>query len=396
MSTQVLNDKASAEKTLVDVTAKPKSERNMGVELFRVISMLLVVCLHILGRGGVVSATDHLSVNYKLAHYLQILTYCSVNCYALISGFANVKTEFKFRRFFHLWLETVFLLTATNAVVYFFVPAVDFQSRWWIAGIFPLIKRELWYLCAYFFMYPLLPMLNKGMLALKQWQHVAVMLMLQAPAVFRLIEGTDNYVLGGGYSAIWLVCLYVMGAYFRIYGAPKWAKWFVTLPAFFLTALVAWLFKIVPETMVQNGTLDKTSEWYTARGGLISYISPCMVIMAVMLLLFFMQLKIKAKIPRRLIAEFGASTWGVFVIHVAAAFWYWWPFWNSFKKFGDYSAVGMLFAVLGSALLVYTVLSLFSIARRHLFKLCRVSQGVDYLIALPQKLLSRLRDKNKA
>ncbi|MBR2987668.1 MAG: hypothetical protein IKC63_06585, partial [Clostridia bacterium] len=59
-------------------------------------------------------------------------------------------------------------------------------------------------------------------------------------------------------------------------------------------------------------------------------------------------------------------------------------------------AVGMLFAVLGSALLVYTVLSLFSIARRHLFKLCRVSQGVDYLIALPQKLLSRVRDKNKA
>ncbi|MBQ7364444.1 MAG: acyltransferase [Clostridia bacterium] len=384
------------EKMLPDAAQMPqKSERNMGVELFRVVAMLLVVCLHILGRGGVVSSTDYLSANYKLAHFLQVITYCSVNCYALISGFANVKTEFKFRRFFFLWLETVFLITATNAVVYFFVPSVNFKPDWWIAGIFPLIKRELWYLCAYFFMYPLLPMLNKGMLALKQWQHAAAMLMLQAPIIFRLIEGTDNYVLGGGYSAIWLICLYVMGAYFRIYGAPKWAKWFVTLPIFFLSALVAWAMKIIPETLLRKGMIEESSEWYASRGALISYISPCMVIMAVMLLLFFMQIKVKHKVPKLLIAHLGRSTWGVFVIHVAAAFWYFWDFWNSFRKFGDYSTLGMLFSVLGSAVLVYLVLSLFSIGREYLFKLCRVQKGVDLLIALPGKLLAKYRVHSK-
>jgi hypothetical protein len=53
------------------------------------------------------------------------------------------------------------------------------------------------------------------------------------PTIFRLIMLKDNYVLGSGYSALWLICLYVIGAYFRIYGAPKWAKWYVTLPTFF-------------------------------------------------------------------------------------------------------------------------------------------------------------------
>ena len=370
----------------LDVPTK-KSERNIGVELFRVFAMLMVVLLHIIGHGGVLSSTDYLSPAYKMANFIEILTYCAVNCYALISGFANAKTEFKFRRFVYLWLETVFLITTLNLVMHFIVPDFTVKKEWWISGFFPLIKRELWYLCAYFFMYPLMPILNKGLLALKKWQHIAIMIMLQAPAIFKLLNnGTDNYVLGGGYSAIWLICLYVMGAYFRIYGAPKWAKWFVTLPVFFLSALVAWLLKIVPEMMVKEGTLDKASKWYEMRSGLVSYISPCMVIMAVMLLMFFMQLNIKGKVTKRIISELGRASWGVFVIHVSAAFWYYTKFWRKFYAFGDYGAGKLLLAVLGSGLLFYLAMSLISIGRFYLFKLCRVHKGVDYLADLPQKL----------
>lgn len=367
--------------------APKRSERNLGVELFRIVSMLMVVLLHILGNGGVLSATKSLTAQYKIAYLLQVVTYCSVNCYALISGFANVKTEFKFRRFVYLWLETVFLITALNCVMHFLVPDFTVEKAWWISGFFPLIKRELWYLCAYFFMYPLIPLLNKGMLSLKKWQHIAVMIMLQAPAIFKLLNnGTDNYVLGGGYSAIWLICLYVMGAYFRIYGAPKWAKWFVTLPIFALCTLVAWGLKIIPETMVKEGTLDTASKWYTMRSGLISYISPCMVIMSVMLLLFFMQLPIKNKLSRRVVTELGRATWGVFVLHVSAAFWYYRPFWTKLRVLGTYEPWKMLILTLLTAVGFYLAMSAISIGRFYLFKLCRVQKGVDFLADLPLKL----------
>ena len=163
-------------------------------------------------------------------------------------GFANVKTKFKFRRFIHLWLETVVLILGITFIAHLFIPSVEVQKEWWLGAIFPLARRELWYLCAYFFMYPLIPLLNKGLLSLKRWQHITVIIWLQVPTVFKLIAHKDNYVLGGGYSTIWLICLYVMGAYFRIYGAPKWAKWFVTLPTFFLAAFVAWFKKIYMET----------------------------------------------------------------------------------------------------------------------------------------------------
>ena len=310
----------------------------------------------------------------------------------MISGFANVKTKFKFRRFTYLWLQTVFLITMTNVAVHFLPLNVEVKSEWWIAGFLPLTKRELWYLCAYFFMFALIPVLNKGLLALTKRQHIAVMIMLQAPTIFRLIENKDNYALSAGYSAMWLICLYVMGAYFRIYGAPKWGKWFVTLPIFFVCALGAWLAKILPEELVARGLMSDQAREYTARDNLISYISPLIVIMSVMLLIFFMQLKIKHKISRSVIAAFAKATWGVFVIHVTSAFWYWTDFWSRFGKIGTLSPVKMMLHVLLAGLIVYVSISVISILQGCLFRVLRVNKGIDFLADLPQKLSRRKKD----
>lgn len=361
-------------------------ERNMGVELFRVVSMILVVMLHVLGHGGVYSHAVFLSDNYKVAWFLETLAYCSVNCYALISGYANVKSSFKFRRIVYLWLEVVFLNVSLTAVMHFFVPGATVTSEYWLRAFFPLVNRAFWYFCAYFFMFPLIPILNKGILSLKRYQHIVSILMLLAPCVFRVIVSKDNYVLGSGYSAIWLVCLYVIGAYFRIYGAPKWAKWFVTLPVFFVATFIAWNYKISIETQYAEGLITKDSDIYANREILISYISPCMVIMAVALLLFFMQINIKGKIPKRIVSELGKSTFGVFILHVGAAFWYWNDFWKSFNIYADYPTWKMVLSVILAVLAIYFGFSLISIARIYLFKLLKVHKAVDYIADLPKRL----------
>lgn len=361
-------------------------ERNMGVELFRVVSMMLVVMLHVLGHGGVYSHAVFLSDNYKVAWFLETLAYCSVNCYALISGYANVKSSFKFRRIVYLWLEVVFLNVSLTAVMHFFVPGATVTSEYWLRAFFPLVNRAFWYFCAYFFMFPLIPILNKGILSLKRYQHIVSILMLLAPCVFRVIVSKDNYVLGSGYSAIWLVCLYVIGAYFRIYGAPKWAKWFVTLPVFFVATFIAWNYKISIETQYAEGLITKDSDIYANRGILISYISPCMVIMAVALLLFFMQINIKGKTPKRIVSELGKSTFGVFILHVGAAFWYWNDFWKSFNIYADYPTWKMVLSVILAVLAIYLGFSLISIARIYLFKLLKVHKAVDYIADLPKRL----------
>ncbi len=381
-----------------------KEERNMGVELFRVVSMMMVVLLHVLGHGGVYSYAGSLTDNYKVAWFLETLAYCSVNCYALISGFANVKSGFKFRRIIYLWLEVVTLNVGLTVVMHFFVPTATVTEDYWLRAFFPLTRRAFWYFCAYFFMFPLIPILNKGILSLKKYQHIIICFMLMAPAVFRIIMKKDNYVLGSGYSALWLVCLYIIGAYFRIYGAPKWAKWFVTLPVFFGTTFIAWYYKIHIEMMRKEGmefageVVTKDSELYTNRGILISYISPCMVIMAVCLLLFFMQIKIKHKVPKVIISNLGKATFGVFILHVGAAFWYWDSFWNQFRAFGKAPNTiwGMLWRVAVAMLFIYLSASIISLARIYLFKLLRIHKGVDFLADLPTRISEKIRIRKEA
>jgi hypothetical protein len=373
-----------------------KEERNMGIELFRVVSMMLVVMLHVLGHGGVYSHTEFLSVNYKVAWFLEIIAYCSVNCYALISGYANVKSNFKFRRIVYLWLEVVTLNFGMNALMYIFVPTVNIEPDYWIRAFFPLSRRLYWYFCAYFFMFPLIPILNKGILSLQKHQHIIIMLLLQVPTIFRLIAQKDNYVLGSGYSALWLICLYVMGSYFRIYGAPKWAKWFVTLPAFFAAAFVAWKYKINIEIQYAEGLIEKDSELYSNRSILISYISPCMVIMAVALLLFFMQIKIKWKLPKVIISNLGKASFGVFILHVGAAFWYWKTFWSGFNEYAKYPTGKMVLYVIIATLAIYLLMSLISLGRIYLFKLLGIHSAVDFIADLPSRIKKKRADKKSA
>ena len=70
-------------------------ERNYGIDLLRIVSMIMVVTLHIMNAGGVLGATERMSAKYELASLLQIMTYCAVNCYALISGYVGVNSKFK-------------------------------------------------------------------------------------------------------------------------------------------------------------------------------------------------------------------------------------------------------------------------------------------------------------
>ena len=378
------------------LTAPAKEERNIGIELFRIVSMLMVVLLHVLGHGGVYNNTAVLSDNYKAAWFLETVAYCSVNCYALISGFANVRSSFKFRRIVYLWLEVVTLNTALTVFMHFFVPTATVTKEYVLRALFPLTRRAFWYFCAYFFMFPLIPILNSGILSLKKYQHAIISVMLMAPTVFRLIMRKDNYVLGSGYSALWLICLYVIGAYFRLYGAPKWAKWFVTLPAFFASAFVAWYHKIYAVTQFEEKLVTKESVLYANRDILISYISPCMVIMAVSLLLFFMQIKIKNRISKVVISHLGRATFGVFILHVGSAFWYWTDFWNRLKTFGKApTVIEMVYKVLAATVLIYVVASLISLLRIYIFKLLRIHKAVDFFADLPEKISKKRRLKKE-
>ena len=64
-----------------------KVKRNYGIDMLRLVAMFFVVICHVLGHGGVMkNATGY---NYSVSSLLQIVAYCAVNCYAIISGYTD-------------------------------------------------------------------------------------------------------------------------------------------------------------------------------------------------------------------------------------------------------------------------------------------------------------------
>ena len=110
------------------------SNRNYGVDLLRVVSMIMVIILHILGQGGVLRQLTDLSVKYSIVWFLEICAYCSVNCYALISGFTGYGRKFKPSGIVSLWFRVVFYTVVITVIFKLFLSTE-------VIGFFPHFCR---------------------------------------------------------------------------------------------------------------------------------------------------------------------------------------------------------------------------------------------------------------
>ena len=165
------------------------------------------------------------------------------------------------------------------------------------------------------------------------------------------------------------------------------------MPVFFLTAFVAWFKMIYIEKQAELGLIAEDSVKYDYRDDLVSYVSPCMVIMATMLLLFFMQIKIKGKPVKLMIANFAKATWGVFVLHVCSAGWYWDELWHSFRKLSEFPTWKMVLVSFGVVAAIWFVTSIITLFKNFIFEVLRIDKGINYLADLPAKLIERIKEK---
>lgn len=63
-------------------------KRDANLDLLRIISMMMVVCLHTVGWGGLVDgALIPGTANWYLGNAMQALSLQAVNCFVLISGY---------------------------------------------------------------------------------------------------------------------------------------------------------------------------------------------------------------------------------------------------------------------------------------------------------------------
>ena len=85
-----------------------RKERNYGIDLLRIVLMYMVCILHTLGQGGILDACADGTGRYKVFWFLEILSYCAVDGFALISGYMATDQPSKFEKLVDMWFQAFF------------------------------------------------------------------------------------------------------------------------------------------------------------------------------------------------------------------------------------------------------------------------------------------------
>ena len=195
-----------------------KQKRNWGIDGLRLVSMMMIVTLHILGQGGILGSVAPFSKQYYVAWFIEISAYCSVNCYALISGYVGVYSTFRYYKVLEILAQLLFYNILITIIFLIFYPGIVDKTVI-LSMIFPISSEEYWYITAYIGMCLLLPGLN---CVIKNLDKKALILSLRGiflimvalPWVLKFFPVqivNDPFKLESGYSMLWLCLLYTMG-----------------------------------------------------------------------------------------------------------------------------------------------------------------------------------------
>ena len=145
-----------------ELTPTPHSERNHGIELLRIFAMLLAAVLHILKKGGVITASEGNLAAYSTVWLLEAAAYCAVNCYALISGYVGYSDRpkpLRLARCIELWLQVVFY-SVIITTVYCIAGVGSVGVSDFADAFLPVTSKQYWYFTAYIGMFFFIPLLN--------------------------------------------------------------------------------------------------------------------------------------------------------------------------------------------------------------------------------------------
>lgn len=341
-------------------------QRSVNIELLRIVSMFMVVMLHCLGQGGVI-AHSHGSA-YNLTWLAETFCFGAVNLFALISGYVGVTARHRWGKVLLFWVETFFYYVLCTLAV---VCLTDYSLRTVdvLLLFFPISNKAYWYMTAYFALLCFRPFVNRLIEHLSKTEFRTLLRIgfLLFASVGCLIK--DAFATVSGYSFVWLLYLYFVGAYFRTYPETR-SKW-LNLLLYVVLSLIAYFMKfyIIPNTGGFMGT-----------GWGVSYTSPFIFLASLELFLFFTKLRCP---DLRIVREAASVTLPVYLIHVSPAV-FSQVMKNCLVRYcrGDWRN---LFVALAAAFVIYVACSLLGYAQKKLFSLLRIPALCDRLTTRRQK-----------
>ena len=302
-----------------EISSNKKSikKRNAGVDLFRIITMIGIVYTHVLDQGKGMDKyykyRDKISSTYTYVFFHN-------NGYALISGIVGYKST-RYSNLLYLWLWVVFYSVGIHYYYLKYKQGANIDVEFY-KECYPVIYLRYWYFTSYFGMFLFLPAVNKGIQYLNKPEFKALVMSIFGIFVVwksYMNSKSDHFKMNGGKSPIWLLCLYITGAYIGKYNVVYTG---IKRYIFSFIYLFIFLFSCYIHNKYRKYSIIEYSENYKIKlkkfikrlisNNLNSVIKSSQ---AISLALFFLQLKYNVYLSK-LITFIGPLTFGVYLIHI--------------------------------------------------------------------------------
>lgn len=325
--------------------------RDSNLELYRIVTMLLIVAHHFVVNSGVLNKAYEipLSSNSIFLFLFGAWGKTGINCFMLITGYFMCKSNITLKKYLKLICEVIFynVLIAVIFIITGYGGVKDIFNAFLIVRVIDSSN----FLACFLIFYLLIPFLNILLKNINKKQHRVLIAILAFLYIFMStipkFHVTMNYVS-------WFSSLYIIAAYIRFYSLRerKWGLWTIT---FGMIGALSILICLKLGTMFnENIAYRFVSDSNTFLAFAISVCS----------FMYFKGLKLK---QRPLINTIGGSTFGVLMIHANSDTmrqWLWKDLLNVSAKYGLPLIKLMLFSLL-TILGIFTVCTLVDQVRIH-------------------------------
>lgn len=348
-----------------------KREYCVGMDCLKIVSMLMIVCLHILGIGGVDSTSEGNSISYTVTWIMEIMCLCSVNCYGLVTGFLSYNTKpakLKVRKLIYLWLEVFFygiLMTVISGLISDKISITYVEI---LEAALPICFSQYWYFTAYVGVYLLSPWLNKVLCQTEEKEdHILIGILFVLFSIYGTITtfwDKDIFFLKSGYSLIWLTILYLFGAYLKKYADNlKRIKKRYLVIGYVIVNMLTFIWK-----MMENISVVKK----LGANMFLMYTSPLMLCSAICLVLLFYRINIDSEKIKKAIIWLASGSFAVYLIHVQPVF-FKYVFMGSFSWIGEQKWIFIPCIVILFGICIYVAGVTFDKLRQWLLRIIRIS-----------------------
>lgn len=378
----------------------PGPERKANFELLRVLAMIMIVTLHYLDKGGILTdpAEPFTAASY-LAWGVESLCIVAVNVYVLISGYFGVqnKRRFKVKKvvkiggmiwFYSVGIAAICMLTGV-------IDLKNFNIYELIGYVFPISTEHYWFGTAYVILLVLMPFINFGIAKLGRYQFKGILLTLLlfycvAPSVLPVQLPYDRF----GYDVMWFVILYMIGAYMSVYGFVTMLYRVRCTVLYLLCAGATYGVMLFVRHLYQT-----TGNWEASMTYPYHYNYVLTLLGAMAFLSIFESMKFKEGKMSRILRRLGSCTFGVYLIHEHSALRYLWPTWFHTEEFIGRPV--FLLHMIGTVLTVFFVCTLIEFIRQLIvsafykwYTEFKIRHGIE-TIDLPYKYRRMIRQRRK-